>query len=134
VFCLATVDGDSQLQAEKMRKQESLPNGHSLLDRAVVTSSALFVQSQAMQIVLGLKNERMMRVKAQCISNTGGSMKKCQSNKRAVLTDKQTKIGKPVDLVDEAPLNKQSCNSKIHAVRPQSVDVTHRFGKRSGST
>ena len=40
------------------------------------------------------------------------------------------------DLVDQAPvLTKEThSNKKPQSARPQSVDVTHRFGKRSGST
>jgi hypothetical protein len=62
------------------------------------------------------------------------SMKKVQSDKKVTLKQIHPEIEKAVELVDEAPLNKQDCNKRIQAVRPQSVDPTHRFGKRSGST
>jgi len=62
-------------------------------------------------------------------------MKKVQNTKSVVSKKKQEKIDHTVDHVDRASLmTEASSNNKVKLVRPQFVDATHRFGKRSGST
>ena len=61
-------------------------------------------------------------------------MKKIKNIKSDNSHKNHIKVDEAVDEIDQALLLTKKSQSKVQASRPQTVDVTHRFGKRSGST
>ena len=65
-------------------------------------------------------------------------MKKLRNRKNDSTKTKQERIDLSDDRVDHveqsSQLNKKDCNDSLRLVRTPSLDATHRFGKRSGST